>query len=235
MTHPSGREAPGAHAGPRAKLTLTVQPTPFLGRGREIVLVRQHLLADDPPVRLLTLTGPGGTGKTRLALEIARTLVDQFEDGVFVVDLAPVHDAQFLASTIARTLSAHAARDQPPFEWLLTFLESRRVLLVLDNFEQLIEAAGQLAQLLTACPHLKILVTSRARLRLRWERVIAVPPLELPDLSQLPELETLACVSSVTLFLDRARAIEPALALTSATPRAAAELAVRLEGLPLAL
>jgi non-specific serine/threonine protein kinase len=221
--------------GPRPKHNLTVQPTPFLGRAGEIELARQHLLADDPPVRLLTLTGPGGTGKTRLALEIARTLVEHFADGVYVVDLAPTRDAQFMASAIARTLSAQATREQPPFEWLLAFLESRRVLLVLDNFEQLLEAAGQLSQLLTACPHLKILVTSRARLRLRWERVIAVPPLELPDLSQLPELETLACVSSVTLFLDRARAIEPEFALTEANAQAIAELCVRLDGLPLAL
>jgi non-specific serine/threonine protein kinase len=235
MTHPSGREAAAPHAGPRPKHNLTVQPTPFLGREREIELARQHLLADDPPVRLLTLTGPGGTGKTRLALEIARTLVDQFEDGVFVVDLAALHDAQFLASAIARTLSAQATRDQPPFDWLLSFLESRRVLLVLDNFEQLIEAAGQLAQLLTASPHLNILVTSRARLRLRWERVVPVPPLELPDLSQLSDLEALAHVSAVTLFLDRARAIDPSFALTATNAQAVAELCVRLDGLPLAL
>src|SRR3979411_2305176 len=97
MTHPTGREAAGPH-GPRPKHNLTVQPTPFLGREREIELARQHLLADHAPVRLLTLTGPGGTGKTRLALEIARTLVDEFDDGVFVVELAPVQDAQFLAS-----------------------------------------------------------------------------------------------------------------------------------------
>ena len=109
------------------------------------------------------------------------------------------------------------------------------MLLVLDNFEQLIEAAGQLAQLLTASPHLSILVTSRARLRLRWERVVPVPPLELPDLSQLPDLEALAHVSAVTLFLDRARAIDPSFALTATNAQAVAELCVRLDGLPLAL
>src|SRR6266852_1441895 len=235
MTHPSGREAAAPHAGPRPKHNLTVQPTPFLAREQEIELARQHLLGDDPPVRLLTLTGPGGTGKTRLALEIARTLVDHFADGVYVVDLAPIRDAQFLASAIARTLSAQATRDQPPFEWLLTFLESRHVLLVLDNFEQLVEAAGQLSQLLTTCPQLKILVTSRARLRLRWERVIPVPPLEVPDLRRLPEPDALARVASVTLFVERARAIESGFALTDANARAVAELCVRLDGLPLAL
>jgi predicted ATPase/DNA-binding CsgD family transcriptional regulator len=235
MTHQTRRQAAAPSSGPRLRYNLSVQPTPFLGREREIEVARQHLLAEQPPVRLLTLTGPGGTGKTRLALEIASTLVDQFADGVYVVDLAPVRDAQFLASAVARTLSLQATRDQPPFESLLAFLETRRVLLILDNFEQLIEAAGQLSQLLTACPHLKILVTSRARLRLRWERVIPVPPLEVPDLGQLPELEALARVPSVTLFLERARAIDPAFALTEANARAVAELCVRLDGLPLAL
>src|SRR6267142_4661802 len=125
MTQPTGGAAAAPNAGPRPKHNLTVQPTPFLGREHEVELARQHLLADEAPVRLLTLTGPGGTGKTRLALEIARTLVDEFDDGVFVVDLAPVQDAQFLPSAIARTLSAQATRDQPPFEWLLAYLESR--------------------------------------------------------------------------------------------------------------
>ena len=235
MTHPTGREAAVPHTGPRPKHNLPIQPTPFLGREPEIELARQHLRADDPPVRLLTLTGPGGTGKTRLALEIAHALVDDFEDGVFVVDLAPVQDAQFLASAIARTLSAQATRDQSPFEWLLAHLESRRILLVLDNFEQLVEAAGQLSQLLTACPQLKILVTSRARLRLRWEHVIPVPPLELPDLNRLADLEALAQVSAVSLFLDRARAIDPTFVLMATNAQAVAELCVRLDGLPLAL
>src|SRR6266851_499451 len=131
MNHRTGREAAALHAGPRPRHNLTIQPTPFLGREREVATARQHVLAEDPPVRLLTLTGPGGTGKTRLALEIGRTLVEQFEDGVYVIDLAPIHDAQFLASAIARTLSAEATGDLPPFEWLLAFLESRRVLLIL--------------------------------------------------------------------------------------------------------
>jgi non-specific serine/threonine protein kinase len=212
-----------------------VQPTPLLGRAHEIEVARQHVLADDPPVRLLTLTGPGGTGKTRLALEVAGTLLEYFEAGVFVVDLAPVQDAQFVASAIARTLSLQAASDQSPLESLLAFLESRHVLLILDNFEQVVDAASQLSQLLTSCPQLTIMVTSRARLRLRWERVLPVPPLDVPDLHHLPELDALASVPAVTLFLERARAIDPDFALSDANARSVAELCVRLDGLPLAL
>src|SRR5438874_10115983 len=188
MTHHLGSGLVARTTGRSPRHNLTVQPTPLLGRERQIELARQHVLAEDPPVRLLTLTGPGGTGKTRLALEIARTLLDEFDEGVFVVDLAPIQDSQFVASAIARTLSLQATADQSPLESLLGFLESRRVLLILDNFEQVVEAAGQLSQLLTTCPHLTIVVTSRARLRLRWERVLPVPPLEVPDLQELPEL-----------------------------------------------
>ncbi|HYW90029.1 MAG TPA: AAA family ATPase, partial [Chloroflexota bacterium] len=218
----------------RPRHNLTVQPTPLLGREQELQAAHQHLLAD-APVRLLTLTGPGGTGKTRLALEIGSMLVDRFEDGVFVVDLAPLRDAQFVASAVAQTLSLQATGDQTAFDWLLAYLQPRRVLLILDNFEHVLEAAGLLSQLLTVCPRIQILVTSRARLRLRWEHVISVPPLEVPDLLRLPDPEALARVPSVMLFVERARAIDPGFALTEANAGAVAELCVRLDGLPLAL
>jgi predicted ATPase/DNA-binding CsgD family transcriptional regulator len=219
----------------RPRHNLTVQPTPLLGREQELQAAHQHLLADAPPVRLLTLTGPGGTGKTRLALAIGGTLVDRFEDGVFVVDLAPLRDAQFVASAVAQTLSLQTTGDQTAFDWLLGYLQPRRVLLILDNFEHVLEAAALLSQLLTACPRIQILVTSRARLRLRWEHVISVPPLEVPDLLRLPDPEALARVPSVMLFVERACAIDPGFALTEANAGAVAELCVRLDGLPLAL
>ncbi len=219
----------------RPRHNLTVQPTPVLGREHEIALARQHLLVDDPPVRLLTLTGPGGTGKTRLALEIARTVLDDFEDGVFVVDLASIHDARFVPSAIAHTLRWQPSGDQAPFDWLLNFLEHQQVLLVLDNFEHVVDAAAQLPHLLSACSRLQMLVTSRARLRLRWEQVLPVPPLEVPDLASLPTLDELAAVPSVSLFVERARAIEPDFEIKDVNAHAIAELCVRLDGLPLAL
>jgi hypothetical protein len=122
MTHHLGSGLVARTTGLSPRHNLTVQPTPLLGRERQIEMARQHVLAEDPPVRLLTLTGPGGTGKTRLALEIAQTLVDHFEEGVFVVDLASIRDAQFVTSAIVRTLRLQAAGDQSPFDCLLDFL-----------------------------------------------------------------------------------------------------------------
>jgi predicted ATPase/DNA-binding CsgD family transcriptional regulator len=187
------------------------------------------------PVRLLTLTGPGGTGKTRLALEVAASLLDVFDGGVYFVDLVPVADARLVQSAIARTLGLRDTGDRPHIERVLDFVGDRRVLLVLDNFEQVAEAAPGLSLLLTECVNLKILVTSRARLRLRWERVLPVPPLAVPDLERLPTLDALAGIPSVALFLHHARAIDPSFALTEANARPLAELCVQLDGLPLAL
>jgi predicted ATPase/DNA-binding CsgD family transcriptional regulator len=220
---------------PRPACNLPAQPTPLLGREREVESARQILLEAAPPVRLLSLTGPGGAGKTRLALEIAPSLLNVFEDGVVFVDLVPVTDARLVPWAVARTLGLRDTGDRPLVARLLNFLRDRRVLLILDNFEHVAAAAPALAQLLTACAHLKILVTSRARLRLRWEHVLPVPPLAVPDLQQLPSLEALARVPSVALFLQHARAIDPSFSLTEANARALAEVCVRLDGLPLAL
>jgi predicted ATPase/DNA-binding CsgD family transcriptional regulator len=218
-----------------ARHTLPAQPTPLLGRERELQSARRYLLTAAPPVRLLTLTGPGGTGKTRLALALAASLRKVFDGGVFFVDLVPIADARLVHSAVARTLGLRDTGDRPPIERLLDFLRERRVLLVLDNFEQVTDAAPGLAELLTACVNLKIVVTSRARLRLRWEHVLPVPPLAVPDLHQLPALDVLARVPSVALFLQCARASDPSFALTEANARDLAELCVRLDGLPLAL
>lgn len=214
---------------------LPAQPTPLLGREQEVQGARQYLLTAAPPVRLLTLTGPGGTGKTRLAVDVASSLLKVFEDGVFFVDLAPVFDARLVQSAVARTLGLRDTGHRPLSERLLDSLRDQQVLLVLDNFEQVAEAGPVLSLILTACVNVKFLVTSRARLRLRWEHVLPVPPLALPDLERLPTLEALASVPSVALFLHHARAIDPSFSLTEANARALAELCVRLDGLPLAL
>jgi len=186
-------------------------------------------------VRLLTLTGPGGTGKTRLALELAASVLDKFDGGVFFVDLAPVGDARLVLSTISRTVGLRDSGTRPHSERLARYIADRHVLLVIDNFEQVPDAAPTLSQLLADCSNLKMLVTSRARLRLRWEHVLPVPPLDVPDPRRLPSLEILTQIPSVALFLYHARAIDPAFSLTQANARALAELCVRVDGLPLAL
>jgi non-specific serine/threonine protein kinase len=214
---------------------LPAQPTPLLGRVQEVQCARRLLLQPGSPVRLLTLTGPGGTGKTRLALAVAASLLTQFEDGVFFVDLEPVSDARLVHSAIARAIGLHDTGQRPVTERLAEFLRERHVLLLLDNFEQVVEAAPALSKLLTSTANLKLLVTSRARLRLRWERVLPVPPLALPDLDRLPEPEALEKVPSVALFLHHARALDPGFCVTEANARELAELCVRLDGLPLAL
>jgi predicted ATPase len=200
---------------------LPVQLTPLLGRAQEVAAA--CTLLRRPDVRLTTFTGTGGIGKTRLALQVATDL------------LAPVSDPDLVVPTIAQTLGLKDTGGQPLLELLKASLSEKRLLLLLDNFEQVLAAAPQLSELLVACPHLKLLVTSRAVLHLRGEHEFPVPPLALPDLTQLPERETLAQVAAVALFLQRARATKPDLQLTSSNARAIAELCVQLDGLPLAI
>jgi predicted ATPase/pimeloyl-ACP methyl ester carboxylesterase/DNA-binding CsgD family transcriptional regulator len=210
---------------------LPSQPTPLIGRERELAeLARQLARAE---VRLLTLTGSAGTGKTRLAIQLATEQGHQFEDGSVFVDLAPVRDADLVLSTIASAMGLLDVGSQPLMETLQHYLRDRRLLLVLDNFEQVLEAAPRLADLLAASPGLKLVVTTRAALRLwRWEHEFPVPPLALPE-SRAPEV--LAAVPSVALFVERARARRPAFALGEHNASAVAEICLRLDGLPLAL
>ncbi len=169
---------------------LPVQLTPFIGREQELATVGQLLRREN--MRLLTLTGPGGTGKTRLGVQVAAELTDSFASGVFFVNLAPVNDTALVVPTIAETLGMRAGAGQSPLERLREDLRQKQMLLLLDNFEQVVSAAGQVVDLLAACPRLKVLVTSREVLHVRAEHEFAVSPLPLPDLKDLPDLATLS-------------------------------------------
>jgi predicted ATPase/serine/threonine protein kinase len=212
---------------------LPVQPTPFIGRDLELAAVEKMLRQSE--LRLVTLTGPGGMGKTRLGLQVADRLIREFRDGVYLVSLAPLNDAALVASAIAQTLDTREAGGSPLGESLKQHLRDKRMLLLLDNFEQVVSAAPLLADLLAACPHLKMLVTSREVLQLRGEHEFSVPPLALPDLKHLPPMERLALSPSIALFIERARAVKPDFALTTANAQAVAETCTQLDGLPLAI
>lgn len=212
---------------------LPVPLSTLIGRERERATVCALLRCSE--IRLVTLTGTGGVGKTRLALRIAEEIRDDFADGVCFVPLAPTSASEQVIPTIAQALGLWEVGDRPLIEQLQAYLSGQHLLLLLDNFEQVIEAAPQLTDLLTSCPHLTILVTSRAALHLSGEYEFTVPLLAVPDLSQLPASEDLSQVAVVTLFLHRAQSIQPDFALTEANARTIAEICVHLDGLPLAI
>jgi predicted ATPase len=175
-------------------------------------------------VRLVTLTGPGGVGKTRLGLQVATELRDDFADGLCFVPLAPVSDPDLVVPTIAQVLGIQEAGGGPVLKMLQAYGRDRRLLLLLDNFEQVVAAAPWLSDLLASCPHLKILVTSRAVLHLQGEHEFPVPPLPLPNLTHLPGSEALSQYGTVALFLQRAQAAKRDFQLTATNSRTIAEV-----------
>ncbi|HEV2126375.1 MAG TPA: tetratricopeptide repeat protein, partial [Chloroflexota bacterium] len=203
----------------------------FIGRERELQAIAS--LFNQPHVRLVTLTGTGGSGKTRLALQAAARLDGAFEVVCFV-PLASVQDPAHVASTLARVLDVEDSGAQPTVEALQHFLRNRQVLLVLDNFEHVAAAAPVVADLLRSCPCLQVLVTSRESLRLSGEHEFPVLPLQLPD-AMAPDPATIGRVESVALFVQRSRAVNPNFILTKENARDVAEICVRLEGLPLSI
>ncbi len=256
----AARDAAGVQPAPESPATvhsagdlprLPVPPYPLIGREHELatavsILRHQETEPDSGAgTRLLTLTGPGGVGKTRLALAVAAEVAPSYIDGVHLVELAPVQDAGLVPSTIAQALGVRPTGDETPPAVLVRYLRGRRALLLLDNFEHVLAAATLVADLLAACPHLRVLVTSRSRLRLRGERELPVPPLSLRretrDVSR--EGKDRAHVSRLTshvsdavrLFVARTQDVRPDFSLTTVNAAAVAEICHRLDGLPLAL
>jgi predicted ATPase len=212
---------------------LPTHPTPFLGREQEIEDVVALLLR--PDVRLVTLTGPGGVGKTRLALRVAAELLESFPDGAFLVDLARLTDPDLVPSATATALGLREQPGQTLQATLSDYLRERHILLLFDNFEHVLPAATFVADLLAAAPGVKGLVTSRARLGLQAEHEYRVEPLPIPDQERLPPLAELSTFDAIALFTSRAQALRPGFTLTEENAPVVAEIVCQLDGLPLAI
>jgi DNA-binding CsgD family transcriptional regulator len=214
-----------------ARHNLPAQFASFVGREREMAEIWELLQT----TRLLTLSGPPGTGKTRLAVRLAEEVLDDYQHGVFYVDLSPIRQPELVAATIATVLNIQEAAGQPISAPLLSYLGNKELLLLLDNFEHVMKAAPLVLDMLSAAPRLKILVTSREALRLYGEQEYPVPPLALPNLDSEEPPSTLLQYESVALFVQRARAVKPDFSVPDEDATAVAGICARLDGLPLAI
>jgi predicted ATPase/class 3 adenylate cyclase len=235
LVHPALRhDFPPLATPDRRPNNLPTQASTFIGRETELREIRAHI--ERQSVRLLTLTGPGGTGKTRLALRVAADEIDRFDHGVFFIDLSPMRDTQAVLASIARTVGLTETGDQSLQAELERQLHHQRVLLILDNFEQVMAAAPMAVELLSGCPRLKLLVTSREALHVRGEHLYAVPPLSLPLAGRERfGAADLAGYEAVQLFVERAQSVRPDFGLTNENAAAIADICQRLDGLPLAI
>jgi predicted ATPase/DNA-binding CsgD family transcriptional regulator len=221
----------GATARPRHN--LPAQVTTFIGREQQISEIAG--LIRDKSVRLVTLSGPGGVGKTRLAVEVATDLSSEFDDGIYLVNLAPIRQPERVADTIASTLELEVPPEKSASKFLATYLRERRMLLLVDNFEQVLEAAPLLVNLLSAAPELKFLATSREALGIYGETEYPVPPLSLPKTNQVEAISNSLQYESIALFSQRAGAAKPQFRISEQNLQPVSEICVRLDGLPLAI
>jgi predicted ATPase/class 3 adenylate cyclase len=214
-----------------APTNLPAQVTSFVGREEEVRAIERLLKG----TRLLTLTGPGGTGKTRLSLRVAGEVRGDFPGGTFFVELASITDPTLIPATIAQAIGLREEPSRPVIDTVKDHLRARRVLLVLDNFEQVVAGASVVSELLGAAAGLTVLATSREVLHVRGEQEYPVPPLGLPDVRNLPPIAALSTYDAVALFIQRARAVRPDFAVTNENAPAVAAICARLDGLPLAI
>ena len=223
--HPSARA-------PRSNLPAAI--TSLVGRQQEIALIREYLL--NPEIRLVSLVGPPGIGKTRLSIESARAVLPDFADGVFFIPLAPLDDSSLLVFTIAQALGYVEAKRQPAQEQLIEGIGEKQMLMVLDNCEHLVENVAILSShILSACPHVKLIATSRESLRIPGEWIYAIPTLKIPEASSLVDIETAFAFPALTLFAERARAVRSDFVLNAHNLQDVAAICAQLDGMPLAI